>query len=65
MRIAEGGEPRDRIDVAGYSAFACALGGSDATTLFLCESTVLGAAPQSWRRAHPHGRRDVPGVGTP
>ena len=42
LRIVEGGELRDRIDVAGYSAFACTLGGPDATTLFLCESTVLG-----------------------
>ena len=65
LRIAEGGELRDRIDVAGYSAFACTLGGRDGTTLFLCESTVLGQP-----RSPGDGRIrvvevDVPGVGTP
>lgn len=51
--------------MAGYSAFACTLGGPDATTLFLCESTVLGRP-----RSPGDGRIrmvevDVPGVGTP
>ena len=65
LRIAEGGELRDRIDVAGYSVFACTLGGTNATTLFLCESTVLGRS-----RSPGDGRIrmvevDVPGTGTP
>ena len=65
LRIAEGGELRDRIDVAGYSAYACALGGRDGTTLFLCESAVLG------RPRNPGDGRirtvevEVPGVGAP
>ena len=63
--IAEGGELRDRIDVAGYSAYACTLGGRDGTTLFLCESALMGRP-----RSPGDGRIgmvevDVPGVGTP
>ena len=65
LRLREGGEVVDRIDVDGYSSFACTLGGPDMKTLFLLMSTVLGD------ERHPGDGRisvvevDVPGIGTP
>jgi sugar lactone lactonase YvrE len=38
-RIADGGEVTDRIDMAGRTAIACALGGIEGRTLFLLSST--------------------------
>jgi sugar lactone lactonase YvrE len=38
QRILSGGEVTDRIDVAGRTAIACALGGPDGRTLFLLSS---------------------------
>ncbi len=32
----------ERIDVEGYSPYACTLGGPEMKTLFLCESAILG-----------------------
>ena len=65
LRLAEGGALRDRIDVPGYSAYACTLGGPQGTTLFLCESAVLGQprGPGSGRIRTVEV--DVPGTGTP
>ena len=65
VRIREGGEIADRIDVEGYSAYACTLGGPEMKTLFLCESKVLGQ-----ERFPGDGRIravdvDVPGSGSP
>ena len=65
IRVKEGGEITDRIDVEGYSAYACTLGGSDMKQLFLCESKVLGQ-----NRVPGDGRIrvvdvDVPGSGSP
>lgn len=65
VRVREGGEIADRIDVEGYSAYACTLGGPEMRTLFLCESKVLG------RERFPGDGRirvvdvDVPGTGSP
>lgn len=65
VRLREGGEVVDRIDVEGYGSFACTLGGPDMKTLFMCESTVLG------QERHPGDGRirvapvDVPGTGSP
>jgi sugar lactone lactonase YvrE len=65
VRVREGGEILDRIDVDGVASYACTLGGEQMKTLFLCQSTVLGLA------RHPGDGRimvvdvDVPGVGTP
>ena len=65
VRVREGGEIADRIDLEGYSAYACTLGGSEMRTLFLCESKVLGQ-----ERFPGDGRIravdvDVPGSGSP
>ncbi len=65
VRVREGGEIVDRIDMDGVSSYACTLGGRDMTTLFLCQSTLLGA------ERHPGDGRimtvevDVPGTGSP
>ena len=65
LRLAEGGALRDRIDVSGYSAYACTLGGAHGTTLFLCESAVLGLPCRSGDGRIRTVEVDVPGVGTP
>ncbi|MEO6043438.1 MAG: SMP-30/gluconolactonase/LRE family protein [Tepidiformaceae bacterium] len=39
LRVKEGGEVRDRIEVPGKMAIACALGGASRTTLFLLTAT--------------------------
>ena len=65
LRIAEGGALRERIDAPGYSAYACTLGGQDGTTLFLCESAVLGRACNPGDGRIRTVEVDVPGVGTP
>lgn len=36
IRVREGGQITDRVDVGGRSAIACALGGADGRTLFCC-----------------------------
>ncbi|MCY3737733.1 MAG: SMP-30/gluconolactonase/LRE family protein [Gemmatimonadaceae bacterium] len=65
LRLREGGEIVDRIDVDGVASYACTLGGPRMRTLFLCQSTVLG------HERHPGDGRimavevDVPGTGTP
>ena len=65
LRLREGGEIVDRIDVDGAASYACTLGGPEMRTLFLCLSTVLG------HERHPGDGRimvvdvDVPGTGTP
>jgi sugar lactone lactonase YvrE len=38
VRVAAGGEEKDRIDVPDRGGFACALGGTDRRTLFLLEA---------------------------
>lgn len=67
LRVAEGGEVRDRVDLDdGYQAFACMLGGPERRTLFLCEARGLRRAPLP-----PGSGRlravdvDVPGTGWP
>ena len=42
VRVREGGEVTDVIDVPGRHAIACALGGADGHTLFLCTSPTHG-----------------------
>lgn len=42
IRVAEGGEVRDRVHVTGENkAIACALGGPDGHTLFVCTSATI------------------------
>jgi sugar lactone lactonase YvrE len=65
IRVEEGGKVRQRLDVEGYSPYACTLGGAEMKTLFLCESAILGLP------RHPGDGRiclvdvEVPGTGSP
>ena len=45
MRVAEGGEVLDRVGTGGRMAIACALGGDDRRTLFVC--TAHAADPET------------------
>ena len=65
LRVAEEGELRDRIDVSGYSSYACTLGGPDGQTLFMCESAVLGVERTPGDGRIRAVRVDVPGIGGP
>lgn len=47
VRVVEGGDVTDIIDVPGRHAIACALGGDDGRTLFLCTSTTHGEPHRS------------------
>lgn len=68
LRIAEGGEVLDRIDLADRSAYACALGGVDRRTLFLLEAFASRPADGTGGRSNGRIRMvevEVPGVGLP
>lgn len=67
LRVAEGGEVRDRIDLDdGYHAFACMLGGPERRTLFLCEARGLRRAPLPAGSGRLRAVDvDVPGAGWP
>ena len=65
VRVREGGEIVDRIDVDGVGSFACTLGGPDMTTLFLCQSTLLGGERKLGDGRIMTVAVDVPGTGTP
>lgn len=65
VRIAEGGELKEKIDVEGYSAYACTLGGDDMRTLYLCESAILGLPRNPGDGRIRAARVDVPGTGSP
>jgi sugar lactone lactonase YvrE len=47
VRILEGGDVTDIVDVPGRHAIACALGGDDGRTLFLCTSSTHGEPDRS------------------
>jgi sugar lactone lactonase YvrE len=47
VRVREGGEVTDVIPVEGRHAIACAIGGTDGHTLFLCTSPTLGQPDES------------------
>ncbi|NNL65254.1 MAG: gluconolaconase [Myxococcales bacterium] len=66
LRVREGGEVTDRIEIE-TEAFACMLGGADGRTLFLC--TAATSDPETCRK-EPTGRIEtvrvaVPGAGLP
>lgn len=44
LRVAEGGEVKQRIDVADYGCYACMLGGPSGRTLFMLEARQLQPA---------------------
>ena len=67
VRVAEGGEVKQRIDLAERGGFACMLGGPDRRTLLMLEAH---AANPDRIRGRGNGRItmvrvDVPGVGLP
>ncbi|HBC54334.1 MAG TPA: hypothetical protein DCZ06_08730 [Alphaproteobacteria bacterium] len=66
LRVVEGGEVTDRVEVENQ-AFACALGGPDRKTLFMC--TAKDSDPESSKKSRT-GRIEavpvkVPGAGLP
>lgn len=66
VRVVEGGEVTDIVDVPGRHAIACAIGGEEGRTLFLCTSLTHGEP--DWSRAERGARVemmtvDIPGVG--
>jgi len=67
IRVAEGGEVRQSIDVADAMPFACVLGGEDRRTLMICAGTTHHAdeclALRSGRIDF--ARVEVPGAGRP
>jgi sugar lactone lactonase YvrE len=47
VRVREGGEVTDVVDVPGRHAIACAIGGDDGHTLFMCTSPTHGQPDES------------------
>ena len=67
VRVREGGEVVDRVSTGEQMAIACALGGDDGCTLFICTSRGIDPAKSRERRT---GRIEavtveVPGTGSP
>jgi sugar lactone lactonase YvrE len=67
VRVRDGGEIVERVDVAGRRAVACALGGPDRRTLFLltAETSIEDLAQSKSRAQIETVRVDVPGAGIP
>jgi sugar lactone lactonase YvrE len=65
VRVAEGGEVKDRVET-DQGAFACALGGDDGRTLFVTTSTfpTSDVDPARPGTIVAYGV-DVPGTGSP
>ena len=68
LRVAEGGEVLDEVRTSDErQPFACMLGGSDRTTLFVC--TAIDSEPETCRRLRSgrieSSQVDVPGAGRP
>jgi sugar lactone lactonase YvrE len=63
VRMLEGGEITDRVELDGLTAFACTLGGDDGRTLFLAAGPPLGVIEPSVERrgALLAARVEVPG----
>lgn len=66
LRVAEGGAVLDQVDVGPQQAFACALGGTDRATLFVCAADGFdGNAIQRRTGRIVAFDVDVPGAGWP
>lgn len=66
LRVAEGGEVKDRIDLPARAGYACMLGGPERRTLFLLEG--FSSRPWDGRPGNSRIRMvevDVPGAGWP
>lgn len=50
LRVAEGGEILEDVKLDGASPFACALGGEDGRTLFVCTARTFNEAECSVTR---------------
>ena len=65
IRVKEGGEITDRIDM-GRGAFACMLGGDDGRTLFICTADASGPAVETVHTGRIEATRvAVPHAGLP
>jgi sugar lactone lactonase YvrE len=66
LRVREGGEVTHRISTGDRGAFACALGGDDRRTLYVCTASTTGPAAAEARSGRIESLRvDVPGAGWP
>jgi sugar lactone lactonase YvrE len=66
IRVREGGEVTHRISTGQRGAFACALGGEDRRTLYICTATVTGPAAAEAKSGRIESVRvEVPGAGWP
>ena len=66
VRVREGGDVLDEVDVGPRHAFACTLGGAGGTTLFVCAAEgFTGAAMKNRSAAIVAVDVDVPGAGSP
>jgi sugar lactone lactonase YvrE len=66
LRVREGGEVTHRIATGDRGAFACALGGDDRRTLYVCTATVTGPPAAEAKTGRMESTRvDVPGAGWP
>jgi sugar lactone lactonase YvrE len=67
LRIEEGGNVTDRVDIGAHNAYACMLGGTDRRTLFICAAPTHAAAETRAARAGAilAVDVDVPGAGLP
>jgi len=61
FRVSEGGEISEQIDTGKNAAFACALGGDDGCTLYVCTAATSGSRAASVRS----GRIECTRVSTP
>ena len=65
-RVAEGGEVRERIDVAEFGVYACMLGGPERKTLFTLEAKTSAPEPGAPRTARIRAFEvEVGGAGLP
>ena len=66
LRVREGGEVVDEVGVGPQHAFACALGGRDGTTLFVCAADGFTGVAMKARSARIVAVEvEVPGAGSP
>jgi sugar lactone lactonase YvrE len=63
LRVVEGGEVISRIKIRDTNVYACALGGEDGRTLFLCTNQLFQGKSGSGRIEYV--RVDVPGIEIP
>jgi sugar lactone lactonase YvrE len=61
--VVEGGEVISRIKIRDTNVYACALGGEDGRTLFLCTNQLFQGKSGSGRIEYV--RVDVPGIEIP